>query len=446
MNLARFACLAAFFLAASLSLLSVAGPSDEADAAYMSGDYATALRLWRDMAGHGDASAQNGLGALYAQGRGVAKDEVEAVRWYRKAAEQGLARAQNNLGTMYRDGRGIGRDDAAAVSWFRKAAEQGYAPGQTNLGYMYANGRGVTKDDAEAVQWYRKAADQGNAFGQNNLGVMYRDGRGVAKDDASAVMWFQKAAEQGYALAQKNLAAIAGQGRGDAKSAAESSTPPPLPANGDRRAEFDVGRVSLRMPDDTWESIGTSRRGLPYTGDRSGEIPSVSRHLLLRDSAGKFRAALAVSASWGVGSVRMTWTQTCRPQQNTHVVDNTRGDVNGRDCLRVTGPISMQRYLELAAPDMLPELTARNVALPRAGYAVSDEIGLENGTYLAVRAVFAADFKLADDASGQDGLPAGVKPEAVAWGGRLAEAVRSCAHSLSGTLILPNVASKAANQ
>jgi hypothetical protein len=123
-----------------------------------------------------------------------------------------------------------------------------------------------------------------------------------------------------------------------------------------------------------------------------------------------------------------------------HVVDNTRGDVNGRDCLRVTGPISTQRYLELAAPDMLPELTARNVVLPRAGYAVSDEVGLENGTYLAVHAVFVADFKLPSDANSQDSVPAGVKPEAVLWGARLAEAVRGSVHSPSGTLILPPVA------
>ena len=329
-----------------------------------------------------------------------------------------------------------------SLSETRVKAEQGDVQAQHNLGAMYEKGLGVAKDDVQAVLWYRKAAGQGNALGQNNLGAMYRDGRGVAKDDALAVTWFRKAAEQGNDLAQKNLVAMSTQG-GDAKSA--EAVMAPLPANTKivRGTDFDVGRVSLRMLDAAWEDIGTSRRGLAYTGDQSGEIPSVTRYLLLRDDDGKFRAALVVTASRGVGAVRMTYTQNCRPQQNVHVVDNARRNFISLDCLRVTGSISPQRYLELAAPDMLPEFATRKVALPRAGYAVIDDIGLENGSYLAVQAVFAADFNLPNDASANDALPAGVKPEAVAWGGRLAEAVRSCAHSLSGALAFPPITARA---
>ena len=64
---------------------------------------------------------------------------------------------------MYAEGRGVARDDAEAVRWYRKAAQQGYAIAQTILGFMYAEGEGVTRDDAEAVRWFRKAAEQGNA-------------------------------------------------------------------------------------------------------------------------------------------------------------------------------------------------------------------------------------------------------------------------------------------
>src|ERR1017187_10354791 len=72
----------------------------------------------------GDAAAQFNLGFSYAQGEGVAKDEVEAVKWFRKAAEQNHAKAQYNLGFCYHNGQGVAKDEVEAVKWYRKAAEQ----------------------------------------------------------------------------------------------------------------------------------------------------------------------------------------------------------------------------------------------------------------------------------------------------------------------------------
>jgi len=204
-----------------------------------------------------------------------------------------------------------------------------------------------------------------------------------------------------------------------------------------RGVEFDVGRVMLRMSDDGWESIGTKREAAPYTGDRSGELPLVTRYLLLRDTAGKFRAALTAKAAWGVGSVRMTWTPSCKPQPNAYVVDNARGNLNRRDCLLVTKPIPAQRYLERTTPDMLSELNARKVALPATVYAVTDQVGTENGSYLAIQAVFASDFRLPTDGAGVGGVPDGVPAAAVAWGTSLAESVRRGAYSLSGGVVIP---------
>jgi hypothetical protein len=88
----------------------------------------------------------------------------------RVLAEQGNAEAQDNLGLMYRDAKGVPQDYAEAVRWFRKAAEQGNAGAQAALGGMYLSGWGVTKDYGEAVRWFRKSADQGNRWGQNGLG------------------------------------------------------------------------------------------------------------------------------------------------------------------------------------------------------------------------------------------------------------------------------------
>ena len=176
----------------------------------------------RRAAEQGNASAQTNLGVMYANGRGVRKDQREAVRWYRKAAEQGHARAQTNLGFMYEKGRGVGKDNREAVRWYRKAAEQGHASAQSNLGLAYEYGRGVGKDNREAVRWYRKAAEQGYARAQNNLGLMYEKGRGVGKDYREAVGWYRKAAAQGNASAQGNLGDMFEYGKGVGKDYREA--------------------------------------------------------------------------------------------------------------------------------------------------------------------------------------------------------------------------------
>jgi TonB family protein len=134
---------------------------------------------------------------MYAEGRGVAKDDAEAVKWYRRAADQSDARAQNHLGHMHADGRGIAKDDAEAVKWYRKAAEQGLAAAQYNLGLHYAEGRGLEKDDAEAVKWYRKAAEGRHATAAKHLGDMYARGLGVRMDSSEAEKWYRIAAALG---------------------------------------------------------------------------------------------------------------------------------------------------------------------------------------------------------------------------------------------------------
>jgi len=79
----------------------------------------------------GDAEAQNNLGLMYANGRGVTEDDEEAVRFYRLAAEQGNAAAQSNLGLMYANGEGVPQEYVRAYMWFDLAAAQGWALAQT---------------------------------------------------------------------------------------------------------------------------------------------------------------------------------------------------------------------------------------------------------------------------------------------------------------------------
>ena len=73
---------------AYLSPVEAAQPLEDARAAYERGDYVEALRLFRPLADQGDAPAQNALGVMYQNGRGVPQDYAETAKWYRKAAER----------------------------------------------------------------------------------------------------------------------------------------------------------------------------------------------------------------------------------------------------------------------------------------------------------------------------------------------------------------------
>ena len=69
----------------------------------------------------------------------------ESFDQLRQKAERGDAEAQNKLGRLYQQGRGVDRNDSQAVYWYQKAADQGYAAARDNLNWMYERGRGVTQ-------------------------------------------------------------------------------------------------------------------------------------------------------------------------------------------------------------------------------------------------------------------------------------------------------------
>ena len=166
------ATLTAALLMLVLARAALAGPFEDAIAAYEAGDYATALQLFRPLADQGDVKAQYRLGVMYFHGLGVEQEYAEALNWLRKAADQGDAEAQTGLGLLYNTGA---RESSSA--WMRE-----------RIGIRNA---------AEAVKWFRRAADQGNVTAQVLLGGMYLDGEGVPEDFVAAHMWYDLAAAHG---------------------------------------------------------------------------------------------------------------------------------------------------------------------------------------------------------------------------------------------------------
>jgi len=77
-------------------------------AAYLSGDYVTAVSELEPAAEAGDAEAQFYMGTLREHGAGLPQDYGASLAWYRRAAAQGYVGAQFAIGLLYHDGAGGG--------------------------------------------------------------------------------------------------------------------------------------------------------------------------------------------------------------------------------------------------------------------------------------------------------------------------------------------------
>jgi len=69
------------------------------------------------------------------------KNYKEAKRLWTKAANQGNAEAQNNLGMIYYNGKGVRHDKSKAKELFGKSCDNGYQKGCDN--YRILNEQGI---------------------------------------------------------------------------------------------------------------------------------------------------------------------------------------------------------------------------------------------------------------------------------------------------------------
>jgi TPR repeat protein len=71
-----------------------------------------------------------------------------------------LPQAEQRLGNLLLDGRGVSRDYAEAVRWLSKAAAQGYGMAQFDLGFLAFKGHAMPQDLVQAHMWFNRAAEQ----------------------------------------------------------------------------------------------------------------------------------------------------------------------------------------------------------------------------------------------------------------------------------------------
>ena len=98
---------------------------DKGFAAYMMGDYSTALIEWRDRAGQGSVTAQANLGNMYEVGAGVTQNNILAHQWYNIAASNGDITARENREALAE--KMTASDISKAIALARKCMISGYS-------------------------------------------------------------------------------------------------------------------------------------------------------------------------------------------------------------------------------------------------------------------------------------------------------------------------------
>jgi TPR repeat protein len=160
---------------------------------------------------NGHALAQWKLGRMYADGDGVAHDDLRAFDYFKRIVNdhgdespnqpQGrfVANAFVALGQYYRDGipnSPVKSDPNRARDMFSYAASYfGDPDAQFHLGRLYLDGIGVRREPKQAVRWFALAANKGQYEAQATLGRLLFKGENVARQRPLGLMWLTLASD-----------------------------------------------------------------------------------------------------------------------------------------------------------------------------------------------------------------------------------------------------------
>lgn len=185
--------------------------------AYHDGDKAAALTSLEFAATHGHAGAQWMLGRMYAEGDGVAHDDVKAFDYFRKIVRRAnsadfldtreaaadapyVSSALVWLGSYYLEGipgSDVKPNPKIALHLFTDAAyNYGDPNAEYNLARMYLDGTDVTKNTALAVRWLNLAAAKGHAPSRALLGHILFKGEIVPRQAERGLMLMMLARQQ----------------------------------------------------------------------------------------------------------------------------------------------------------------------------------------------------------------------------------------------------------
>lgn len=101
----------------------------------------------------GNPVAEYSVGRFYFERASSAVDREKGLAKILDAANRNLAMAQDFMGVIYLQGRGVPQSTTMAMAWLNRAADYGAPAAQLQLGNMYAAGEVVPTDKGRAYFW-----------------------------------------------------------------------------------------------------------------------------------------------------------------------------------------------------------------------------------------------------------------------------------------------------
>ena len=163
----------------------------------------------------GHALAQWKLGRMYAEGDGVAQNDLKAFEYFRRIADSHaddnpdtpqarfVANAFVALGHYYLEGipkTDVKPDAARAREMFAYAASYFRDPDAPYyLARLYLKGTGAPLDPRTAARWFGLSAQKGQCEAQAMLGAMLFEGDHVPRQAARGLMWLALAKDSARA-------------------------------------------------------------------------------------------------------------------------------------------------------------------------------------------------------------------------------------------------------
>ena len=179
------------------------------------GDTHKAIVSLEYAAENGHPLAQWKLGRMYAEGDGVAHDDLKAFDYFRRIADSHaddnpdtpqarfVANAFVALGQYYLAGipnSAVKRDPDRAREMFGYAASYFRDPdAQYYLARLYLKGTGAPQDPRTAARWFGLSAQKGQCEAQAMLGAMLFEGDHVPRQAARGLMWLALAKDSARA-------------------------------------------------------------------------------------------------------------------------------------------------------------------------------------------------------------------------------------------------------